>query len=35
MLPVYAACEAHALGQGPDPREQIDQLARAISPNAT
>jgi xylulokinase len=28
MMPVYAACEAHALGRGPDPRELVDRFAR-------
>jgi xylulokinase len=30
MLPVYAACEAHALGQGPDPRQHIERFARTV-----
>ena len=30
MLPVYAACEAHALGRGPDPSPQVERLTRAL-----
>lgn len=26
MLPLYAACEAHALGRGPDPRAQLERF---------
>ena len=29
MLPIYVACEAHALGQGEDPRERLATLAGA------
>jgi sugar (pentulose or hexulose) kinase len=28
MMPVYAACEAHALGRGPNPSELVEQFAR-------
>jgi xylulokinase len=31
MLEVYAACEAHALGRGPDPTPLLDRLARSGS----
>ena len=27
MVPVYAACEAHALGRGPDPRQLLERFA--------
>jgi xylulokinase len=30
MLPVYAACEVHALGQGPDPRQHVERFVRAV-----
>jgi len=29
MMAVYAACEAHALGRGPDPREQLERFAQS------
>jgi xylulokinase len=31
MLAVYAACEAHALGQGPEPWQHIEHFTRAVS----
>jgi xylulokinase len=34
MLPVYAACEAHARGQGPDPRQQVERFARSAAGTA-
>jgi xylulokinase len=30
MLPVYAACEAHALGRGPDPVQHIGRFTRTL-----
>jgi xylulokinase len=34
MMAVYAACEAHALGRGPDPREQLEQFAQSTPRDA-
>jgi xylulokinase len=31
MLPVYAACEAHALGRGPDPREVVERFSIGLA----
>jgi hypothetical protein len=28
LMPVYAACEAHALGRGPDPAPLIERFRR-------
>jgi len=28
MMPVYAACEAHARGCGPDPGQWLERVAR-------
>lgn len=30
MLPVYAACEAHALGQGPEPSPHVERFTRTL-----
>jgi xylulokinase len=30
MLPIYAACEAHALGRGPDPSPQVERFTRTL-----
>ena len=30
MLPVYGACEAHALGLGPDPGPHVERFMRAV-----
>ncbi len=29
FLPIYEACEAHALGRGPDPTPALERFARA------
>jgi xylulokinase len=29
LIPIYEACEAHALGRGPDPTPALERFARA------
>ena len=29
LLPIYEACEAHALGRGPDPTPALERFAKA------
>ena len=31
LMPVHAACEAHAIGRGPDPSEAMARFRRAVS----